>query len=247
MRAPWLLLLVAWATALGQGLILETDLVQAFELEPGAEALGTIRLRNTGTSPLSVELALADYREAQGFLPLGEAPRSLGAGGLVLEETRLLLAPGEVREARFRVRAPSDLKGTRYAAILVTPDAPGGTPSQGEAQVGIRLVQRYAVLVLASHGGEAHIVWSKARLQEGRILLEGENQGDRYYYPRVRYQVLGSGGVVASQELGTFLFLPQEPKTILFPLPELSPGEYTMVVILDDGVKAYAVRLRLAR
>lgn len=233
--------------ALAQGLVVESDLVQALEVPPGGEARGVVRLRNAGQAPLAVSLSLEDYREGQGFMPLGQAPRSLGPGGVRLEATRLLLAPGEVREVGFSVRAPADLVGTRYAALLVTPEAQGpGEGGGAESRVGLQVVQRYAVLVLASHGGEAQVAFTGARFQEGRLLLEAENRGSRHYHPQARYQVVGAGGVVAEGALGTFLFLPGEPKRLLVPLPALSPGEYQVVVLLDDGVKAYAARTRLS-
>ncbi|MFN4073364.1 MAG: hypothetical protein ACK4G4_08135 [Thermus sp.] len=241
----WPFLLLLALPALGQGLLLESDLVQTFELAPGEEAVGVLRLRNTGKEPLLLEITLADYREEQGFLPLGEAPRSLGGGGLSPEAGQVLLAPGEARDVAFRVRAPGDLVGTRYAALLLTPA--GGSPDGEGAgtQVGLRVVQRYGVLVLVSHGGEPQVVFRGARVGEGRLLLEGVNQGNRHYYPRVSYQVVGPQGVAARGDLGTFLFLPGEPKRLLVPLPSLSPGAYQVVVLLDDGLKAYAVRTRL--
>lgn len=244
----WLLL--ALAPALAQGFLLESDLVQAFELAPGEEVRAALRLRNAGTEPVAVDLSLADYREGQGFLPLGEAPRSLGPGHLALEETRVVLRPGEVREVGFRVRAPGAYSGTRYAAILVAPAPSGGPLPEGQGasaspQVGLRMVQRYGVLVLVSHGGEPQVVFRGAQVVEGRLVLEAVNQGDRHYRPQVRYQVVGPTGVVAAGELGSFLFLPGEPKRILLSLPSLVPGEYQVVVFLDDGIKAYAVRTRL--
>ena len=51
--------------------------------------------------------------------------------------------------------------------------------------------------------------------------------------------------MVASGEQGSFLFLPGEPKRVILSLPSLAPGEYQVVVFLDDGIKAYAVRTRL--
>lgn len=247
MRRLTALFALALGLAWAQGLLVESDLVQALEVPPGGEARGVVRLRNAGQTPLAVSLSLEDYREDQGFLPLGEAPRSLGPEGVRLEATRLLLAPGEVREVGFQVRAPGNLEGTRYAALLLTPEAAGPAEAGGGGpRVGLQLVQRYAVLVLASHGGEARVVFTGARFAEGRLIFEGENQGSRYYYPQARYQVVGAGGVVAEGALGSFLFLPGEPKRLLVPLPILPPGEYLVVLLLDDGVKAYAARTRLS-
>ncbi|WP_105318173.1 hypothetical protein [Thermus tenuipuniceus] len=247
MRRTLFALGLALGLSLAQGLLLESDLVQVLEVPPGGEARGVVRLRNGGQTPLAVSLSLEDYREGQGFLPLGQAPRSLGPEGVRLEATRLLLAPGEAREVGFTVRAPQGLEGTRYVALLLTPEGQGGGQGGGEAaRVGLQLVQRYAVLILASHGGEAQIAFTGARFQEGRLFLEAENRGNRYYYPQARYQVVGSGGVVAEGALGTFLFLPGGPKRFPVPLPSLAPGEYQVVVFLDDGAKAYAVRTRLS-
>ncbi|MEN2983103.1 MAG: hypothetical protein ABDH20_11565 [Thermus sp.] len=243
MRGFWLAILTTFSLSLAQGLLLESDLVQTFELRPGEEARGAVRLRNAGKTPLTVSLSLGDYREGEGFMGLGEAPRSLGPQGIALETDRVTLLPGESRDVGFRVRFPAGLSGTRYAAILVAPEAEAREEPGEGARVGLRVVQRYAVLVLASYGGEAQVVFTVGQGGEGRSSLEAENLGgSRFYYPRVGYQVVGPGGVVAQGELGTFLFLPGEPKRLSLALPPLSPGEYQAVLFLDDGYKAYAVR-----
>ncbi len=87
--------------------------------------------------------------------------------------------------------------------------------------------------------------FQKGWVEEGRFFLLGENAGNRYYRPWVRYQVVGTGGVVAEGGLGTYTFLPGNPKTLVVPLPKLAPGSYQLLVFLDDGVKAYAARSRL--
>lgn len=245
----WILFsLLALTLALAQGFLLESDLVQAFELAPGQEAQGVLRLRNTSSEALVVELSLADYREREGFLPLGTAPRSLGPEGLTLGAGQVSLGPGEVREVSFRVRAPQGYSGTRYAAILLAPGrlAPQGGEGGPGVQAGLRVVQRYGVLVLVSHGGEPSLAFTGARVEEGRLVVEAVNGGERYYRPQVRYQVVGPSGVAASGELGSLLFLPGEPKRLWVPLPALAPGEYQLVILLDDGVKAYAARTRLS-
>lgn len=242
MRGFWLAILTTFSLSLAQGLLLESDLVQTFELRPGEEARGAVRLRNAGKTPLTVSLSLGDYREGEGFMGLGEAPRSLGPQGIALETDRVTLLPGESRDVGFRVRFPAGLSGTRYAAILVAPEAEAREEPGEGARVGLRVVQRYAVLVLASYGGEAQVVFTGAKEVKGGLLFEAENRGSRFYYPRVGYQVVGPGGVVAQGELGTFLFLPGEPKRLSLALPPLSPGEYQAVLFLDDGYKAYAVR-----
>lgn len=248
MRWLGILFLLTLVPALSQGFVLESDLVQVFELAPGEEARGVLHLRSTSSEALVVEISLADYREVEGFLPVGEAPRSLGPGNLSLEVGRIVLGPGEVREVAFVVRAPQGYSGTRYTAILLSPGTPASRGEEGDsgAQVTLRLVQRYGVLVLVSHGGEPRLAFTGARVEEGRLWVEALNQGDRYYRPRARYQVVGPSGLATSGELGSFLFLPGEPKRLLVPLPTLAPGEYQVVVLLDDGVKAYAARTRLS-
>lgn len=245
---PWAILLLGLLLGLGfaQGLVLEDDLVQALELAPGQEASLALSLRNEGSRALRVRVEVVDYEEGRGFLPPGTLPRSL-APHLALATSEVRVPPGGRASLRLTLRAPADLRGTRYAYLLLTPEEAAGGPGQGgsEVAVGLQLVQRYAVLLLASHGGEPQVRFQRGWVEEGRLFLQGENLGDRYYRPHVRYQVVGAGGVVAERELGTYTFLPGNPKTLALPLPKLEPGSYQVLVFLDDGVKAYAVRSRL--
>lgn len=240
----WAALLGFLGLALAQGLVVEDDLVQALELSPGGEAALALTLRNEGGEALRVRVEVADYREGEGFLPPGTLPRSL-ANGLVLPTSEVLVPAKGRASLRLQVRAPADLEGTRYAYLLLTPEDSAPRGGGDEVAVGVRLVQRYAVLVMASHGGEPAVRFRESRVEEGRLLLFGENQGNRYYRPLVRYQVVGQGGIVAEGSMGTYTFLPENPKVLSVPLPRLSPGGYQVLVFLDDGVKAYAVRARL--
>jgi hypothetical protein len=235
---------VLWGLGLlagAQGLVLEDDLVQLFELSPGQEAVASLTLRNTGTAPLAVAVEAADYQEGRGFLPLGEVSYSLGAD-LVLEASRVTLPPGGTAQVRFRLRAPAQLEGTRYAYLLLTPEAP---ERREEGNVTLRLVQRYAVLVAVSHGGRPEVRFAEAKVAEGRLYVLGENRGNRLYRPLVRVQVLGKEGVVREANLGQYTFLPGDAKRLVLDLPPLAPGEYAALFLLDDGVYAYALRVRL--
>ena len=241
------LLAFLWAAALGQGVVLEDDLVQELHLAPGQEALLALALRNEGKSPARVRVEVADYREGEGFLPPGTLGRSL-APGLSPESWEVFLPPGERTVLRVRVRVPGDLEGTRYAYLLLTPEAEeeARAPKEG-VSVGVQIVRRYAVLVAVTHGGRPEVRFRESRLEEGRLVFLGENAGSRLYRPRARYQVVGPQGVVAQGELGTFTFLPGNPKSVAVPLPALAPGSYQVLLFLDDGEQAYAVRARLSR
>lgn len=245
----WVLGMLLSCAVWGQPLILEGGLLQTFELAPGQQARGVLRLRNAGEAPLRVTLSVADYREQGGFIPLGEAPYSLGVQGVQLELSELLIPAQGLREIGFTVQAPAGLSGTRYAAILLTPEvAPRSLGVEGEGtQIALQLVQRYAVLVLVSYGGVPQVLFRNVRFDEpGSLVIEAENRGERYYYPQAQYQIFGAGGVVAQGELGRFVFLPGEPKQILVPLGELAPGEYQLVALFDDVQQPYAVRGRFS-
>ncbi|WP_347241165.1 hypothetical protein [Thermus sp.] len=244
MRALFPLLLV-FGAVLAQGLVLEDDLVQALELAPGGEAGLVLSLRNEGPNPLRVRVEVADYREDQGFLPPGSLPQSL-AGTLFLEAPEVVVPPRGRARVGLRVQALSDLEGSRYAYLLLTPEPLSGAQGSGEGvRVGVNLVQRYAVLVAASHGGRPEVRFLEAKREGERLVFLGENRGSRLYRPLVRYQVVGAKGVVAEGYLGTYTFLPQNPKAVPVPLPRLAPGSYLVQLILDDGIYAYAVRARL--
>lgn len=123
----WLLSLgLLLGLGLAQGLVLEDDLVQALELSPGQEALLDLALRNEGDRVLRVRVELADYEEGRGFLPPGSLARSLAANVVLAASEVSVPAQGRA-SLRLTLRAPADLKGTRYAYLLLTPEeAEGG-------------------------------------------------------------------------------------------------------------------------
>lgn len=241
--APLLLL----GDALAQGFLVRSDLLQAYELAPGEEATGEVVLFNPGGDALEVGVELADYSETMGFQPLGTLPRSLGRDLYLLTQTVVLPPGGEVR-LPYRVRAPEGLEGTRYAAILLTPKAHAGGEGEGRGEVtaGVRVVQRYAILVTVSHGGEVNLRFLPSR-KEGEVLVFSiQNVGSRFYRPQVRHRfLLLPEGQVWESPPQTYTFFPGEEKRIRVPLRGLPPGDYQVFLFLDDGVYARAARVSL--
>lgn len=168
-----------------------------YELAPGAEAAGSVRLRNPDDEPVTVEFAALDADTAQlggtAYRPSDIEPAAVGAW-LSLDKSRISLAPGEEALAHFAVRVPEETPPGQYLAGIAAyiPVEREGTPTAGAASAGASIIvqPRYVLGVEVDVPGE----WTPSLTITGANALEQpsgtklgiaiRNDGDTFLRPR---------------------------------------------------------------
>lgn len=190
-----LLLLLTAAPALEA--FVEGDLTQRYEISPGEEKSGRIRLRNDSGKPMRYQIKQADWRFLYSgeshFDPPGTNPRS-NAGWVRLSSSFLELPPGAAEDLYYTIKAPDSFtgKGAFWSLFLIEREEEERQPVSG----GIAVKVRYANLVLTSFdGGEAQLRFLKVGKDEkGFLRLDVENSGETFMEPELVLRLFDEKG-----------------------------------------------------
>lgn len=192
-----------------------------YELAAGAEATGSIRLRNPDDEPVTVEFATVDADTAQlggtAYSPSDIEPAAAGAW-LSLDESRISLAPGEEALVHFAVQVPKETTPGQYLAGIAAfiPVEREGTPTAGDASAGASIIvqPRYVIGVEVDVPG----AWTPSLTITGASALEQpsgtklgiaiRNDGDTFLWPKGSVTLSNAEATpILSEpiELGTFI------------------------------------------
>jgi hypothetical protein len=230
-----------------------------FELQPGAEANGDVRLENPGSEPLVVDLTAVDALTAQtgGSAFAGEAEAPQGVGAWVHpEQTRVALDPGQAATVGFTVRPPADVTPGQYLAGLAASavEEEAGTPAAlGADQAGavLDVRSRYVIAVEVDVPGE----WTPSMAVTGAEAMEVpsgtklgihlKNDGDTFLQPKGSLVLRNAEATPILDEpieKGTFVTGTEVTYPVAWPGAPLA-GEYGVDVELayaDGGIARYS-------
>ena len=227
-----------------------------YELAPGEAASGSVRLRNPGAAPVTVELAAVDAETARtggSAFAAGAAPRGAGRW-LRLDAERLTLAPGETASLAFVVGPPAGTAPGQYLAGLAAfvPAAPQGTPAAREENeiaasvvVQTRAVIGVQVDVPGAWTPSLRITGASAlRQPSGTTLgIALRNDGDTLLRPQGSVTLRGEeASPLLEEEIALGAFLPGTEITYPIVWPgEARSGAYGIDVALTyaDGKVAH--------
>lgn len=229
-----------------------------FELEPGDEATGSLRLENTGAGPVTMELAAADAETAgaggSAYAGVEAMPAAAGAW-VLLDEPRVTLGPGEQTSVGFAVEPPPGTAPGQFLAGIIAyiPAAPEGTPvAIGATQAGASIIMqtRYVIPVQVNVPGE----WTPSLTITGASALEYpsgtqlgiamRNNGDTFLQPEGSVTLSNAAATPILEQpiqLGTFITGTDITYPVAWPgAPQ--GGEYAVAVELnyaEDKVASY--------
>jgi hypothetical protein len=228
------------------GLSVIGKLVRDADLAPGGTTSGVIVVSNSADEAQEVVAYVRDYRfKADGsndYAEIDSHPRSAGAW-LTLSPTQVSVPPGESVPLSYALTVPvdGDLIGTYWAAIMIEPFLDRSVEPQTERGVTVQTLVRYAVQVSASVGeaprslrfADIQVVPGKA----GNVLqVDVENNGQTYLNTKAWVELFGSDGAshgrITAGEGRTY---PGCSLRFRAPLPALSPGSYTALLVADSG------------
>lgn len=243
MRARTLALLLALAGPVAEAQIAVVGTtVHERAIAPGAEARGTIEVRNTASAPVAVRAYLTDYHfESAGrsyFPEPGTLPRSSGAW-TTLPVTQATIPPGRTVALPYAVRAPDDstLAGTYWTAVMVEAIAP---PADGAT---IRTVVRYGVQLVQHVGAAAtpdlaasDVAIERDSTGNAVVRLGLRNAGTRGVAPDVAVELYDANGrqVDRGQVAGAMLY-PGSSYRLRAPVGVHPAGRYVALVVVDAG------------
>lgn len=235
-----------------------------YELAPGAEATGSVRVNNPGAESVTVELAAADANTAQSggsaFAGVDATPTASGRW-LRLDEPRVTLAPGEAASVGFSVQPPAQTAPGQYLAGLVAyiPAAQAGASGAGADQAGasVTMQTRYVIGVQVDVPGEwtpsLEITGASAMEQPSgtRLGIAIENNGDEFLKPEGSVTLSNADLTPILTEpikLGTFLTGTDITYPVAWPGAP-NAGEYGVEVELtyaNDKVARYSGQLSVS-
>lgn len=125
------------------------SLIAVVQLGPGQNYDGAFQVTNIGDRALSIEVVLKDFilDEEAAFIAL--EPGTMGdhslANFITYDPSRMTLEPGESQMVRYSFTLPMEAPGPRWAALIVSPEAPEEAPIQPEGEEGVALVVRVII------------------------------------------------------------------------------------------------------
>ena len=169
--------LVAGALALTTAVLLSVGGGKAASLEVGPirvqminpERTTTIKLRNSGTAPITVQIRAVDWNQANG------SDAYVPSVTLVASPPLAEIAPGESQVVRLVVDYVDDIGG-EHAYRLILDELPVERP-EGGAGVQAALRALVPVFITPSLQSRPRLTWTAARTAEG-LRLTIRNEGD---------------------------------------------------------------------
>jgi hypothetical protein len=227
------------------GVAVVGSLVRTKAVNPGDTFEGIVLLRNTGSMTTEVHVSQTDYlfysdgRDLYG--EPGRSPRS-NASWITVTPSQVSIASNETAEIVYRGKVPErkDLSGTYWSMLMVQPMAARG--SVDGAGVHLQTVVRFGVQIVTEVGNAAG---GTLRVMDKRLVrdaakrlfqLDAENVGERVVIPSVWVDLYNRQGVsVGRFEGGRSRIYPACSARFRVDVSDVPPGEYTALVILDNG------------
>lgn len=221
-----------------------------YQMQYGSSTSGQVRLRNTGTRPITVELAAVDATTAQtgGSAFATEASPNGIAQWVHLDEQQVTLQPNAEQNVGFTVLAPTSVKPGQYLAGIAalsknTPSAPAATVTAKQVGAAINLQKRYVIAVQADIAGSwtpalnIDAVNVLARPTGTYIGVQMQNNGTTFIKPSGSLILTSAEGKqILSQpiKMGTFVTGTNVEYPIAWPETPQA-GKYKVAVNLTYG------------
>jgi len=224
------------------------SLVRNKNVRPGETFEGLVLLRNTGSEPAEVKVSQTDYTfYADGRSRYGEpgtTPRS-NARWISVAPSQLTIPEHETAGVSYRVSVPTqdNLSGTYWSMLMIEPVAsPVARAANPDTGVHVQTVVRFGVQIATEvgDGGSGTLQVTNKRLWEDGpkrwFLLDAENAGNRVMIPAIWVELFNKEGI----SVGKF----EGERSRIYPacsvryhvdVSEVPPGQYTALVILDNG------------
>lgn len=227
-------------------LVVSSETVQEETALPGERYDGRVRVLNSGSDPIEVEIYQTDYLfQSDGkteYPEAGTLARSNASWIRVSPATAVIPAGEEVGFA-YTVSVPTgELAGTYWSMLMVEPLADAASLARSEDGLSVRTVVRFGVQV-ATHireGAEHRLDIVGARVhadEEGRRLsFSLVNEGTAAYRPVVAVELYDTAGaMVAAESVERGLVYPGTSALQEFDLSALPDGTYRALVVVDTG------------
>ncbi|MEO7995402.1 MAG: hypothetical protein ABI743_13475, partial [bacterium] len=225
-------------------------LTRSYTVAAGSLTEGKLLLENTGETPADIRLYQTDYTfEADGTTQYGAPgllPRS-NAKWLKVTPAQVTIPAHDTATVYFSLQVPSDetLSGTYWSVLMVEPLPPTTTTpdagGDGGVQVGIRMIQRYAVQIVSTFGtGTTTVAFHEPTVEAGPqgplFHVDIANTGDFWVKPTTWIELFDASGASQGRFPGNALRLyPGTSGRFTIPLLELPAGSYSALVVADGG------------
>ena len=236
----YLFLAALWCLSASGQVVVESGLVERIEVLPGDSAVVPLRLRNSGKDSVRCLLTINDVvskcDSGYSYLEPGSTAESCSAW-LLLESEAFELAPGEQKMVKAMLRVPPSYRRAGARSCILVNSAP---LEERQRRGALKVRVRYAINFLYRNPIIAGTVALHAqRLEMHKDLpywaLQYQNQGDVDRIVRSHAQLLDQrGNVVYSQQSESARgIMPNQCRTLRFPMPEIPAGTYHMVVLSE--------------
>ena len=236
----YLYLAALWCLSASGQVVVESGLVERIEVLPGDSAVVPLRLRNSGKDSVRCLLTINDVvskcDSGYSYLEPGSTAESCSAW-LLLESEAFELAPGEHKMVKAMLRVPPSYRRAGARSCILVNSAP---LEERQRRGALKVRVRYAINFLYRNPIIAGTVALHAqRLEMHKDLpywaLQYQNQGDVDRIVRSHAQLLDQhGNVVYSQQSESARgIMPNQCRTLRFPMPEIPAGTYHMVVLSE--------------
>jgi len=210
---------------------------------PGQSGLGVLNVHNTGNAAVQVSAHLEDWdRDEDGvnrWYPVGGVQGSCG-DRIQIFPTSLSLDPGTSQAVRVTLDSVAGLRRECWTAVVVQTVRPPVGAGTSVTQV-IRTATKIYVQPpsVEPHG----VVFSMEVIapEEGsddppQVDVVFENSGDAHFVAHGEVQVrTPDNGVMEKVELPPAYLLPGARGRVRAALPQLSPGRYVLLAVVDYG------------
>lgn len=228
-----------------------------YQLTPGAEASGRVRVINPGDEPVTIAFAAVDAKTAQrggSAFADAEVTREAAGAWVDLEAAQVSVEPGDEVSVGFTVRPPEGIGPGQYlaglAAFVSAEDEKVADAGESEVGAAVAIRTRYVIGVQVDVPGE----WTPSMTITGASVLERpsgaklgialHNNGDAFLKPQGSVTLTdAAGSEILNQpiEMGTFLTGTEVIYPVAWPGVPVG-GEYGVEVELnyaDDEVARY--------
>ena len=221
--------------------------------KPGETVIEKIKISNDTDRPNSFKISFFDFdmngKGKSSFIEAGEGKYSLSKWSSV-SPTFVELAPGERKEVTLTVSLPESEEGQRSAwSILMVEQANPreelDIPLPGEETIAFGIVPTYAFGVFL-YQNPPNVSNSSVEITNfelnaldstiNKLDLEIENTGNGISYCTAYIELTNlSTGDQEKLTVKHFTILPELIRSFSHPLPDLPPGQYSAIGVLDFG------------
>lgn len=221
-----------------------------FNAQPGQTQEAVAVVQNTSGSVQAIRVYQTDYTfspDGESYGEPGGAPRS-NADWVVFSPAAFMLAPGETRPVHFSVNVPDSpaLAGSYWSMLMVEAqavDESALTEESEEATLRLNVMMRYGLQIHTRLPGTAapEVAFLGAKLlgelgDAKRLQVDVENTGESMTGPAAWIELYDVNGIqVGRVKTSSFRIYPGTSVRYDFDLPDLIPGKYEALVVLDAG------------